>query len=345
MRQEPDFRTLNTKQVQAKIRPFIPSDITETPPSLHKFSLSALCVRRELGEDAKRITDVYPQQALEQMATRPDAKFYIARQSTNLTQEERRRFMDAAFEFESYCLIFSRGQQLLYWRNEELGKGFFERNAYLWMRPLKYHNIVGRFYCIMYYMLHEYKELLSSVVGRLESVDGRGLSLPMGWNHKHKEEYFLHFFQFDPEEESDSEEEEHGVIYLIQAANYFHYLASQGLGMFTRLQKMSIEELTEFTVTTFWLVTRSRCPKVQMMDPDYLSGTRRGGEWLPWAHLDSILLVEWRDLDSDIWEDIWTRAVPFWGPSEDEHDPYGRRSNTKHRVGGWESFWFLDPEA
>ncbi|CAG7566369.1 unnamed protein product, partial [Fusarium equiseti] len=225
IRRQPDFEALHFIEIEARITTVC--NITEetsfrerpspTLPNLNGYSLLALSVMWELGEDAKRITDAYSQQALFEMAIQPDAEFYVPRQSAELTQHERRCFMAAAFIFE-----------------------------------------------------------------------------------KHYREGEVH--------------------------NYLHFLTSQGLNMLTALQKMSIDELTSFTITTFLHVNSSDRPVV-LITRLYGYGPIGTGEvdsWSPWPYLDKLLDNQWEAYDAEEdWEDTWSRVIPFWDPSEDE-DPYGR---------------------
>ncbi|KAJ4018317.1 hypothetical protein NW752_005432 [Fusarium irregulare] len=89
IRRQPGFEALHFKAIEARITEVC--DLTKdtafqkrpdaTLPNLNGCSLSALSIMWELGEDAKRITDVYSQQALAAMARAPDEEFYTPRQS------------------------------------------------------------------------------------------------------------------------------------------------------------------------------------------------------------------------------------------------------------------------
>jgi hypothetical protein len=135
IRRQPDFEALHFKAIEARIATVC--NITEetsfrerpspTLPNLNGYSLSALSIMWELGEDAKRITHMYSQQALAAMARDLGNEFYIPRQSAELTQDERRRFMTAAFIYESYCLTFFHGPRLLFRRDEYFRESFFFR--------------------------------------------------------------------------------------------------------------------------------------------------------------------------------------------------------------------------
>ncbi|GKT97912.1 hypothetical protein FLAG1_00087 [Fusarium langsethiae] len=306
--QKPDSRIPKIKADKTKANLMIKVIRNTTSPGLHKFSLSALCIMLELDEDAKRVTSVYSQQALAEMARKPGAEFDIARQAIELTQDEQKRFMTAAFKFEIYCLT----ECLLEWKFPD---GDVFSNSY--------QNTVGRFYCIMFFVLHEHQELLSRVTEHLESIHDRIPPSITGDRRQFMEKIFLNSMQDDHRSE---------------ALNYLYYLASRGLKMLTSLQEMSIEALTKFTVTTFLDINHSYYPAV--------SGTIEPGDFplrtqavervrlLPRKHLDEFLNSSNAGDASGIWEDTWRRAIPFWDSSEDEV-PYGILGTQHTR------FWFL----
>lgn len=311
IRRQPDFETLHFIAIEGKIMEvcdltkdtaFQPERPDATLPNLNGYSLSALSIMWELGEHAKSITDMYSQQALAAMARAPDEEFYTPRQSAELTQDERRRFMTAAFIFESYCLTFFHGPRLLFRRNECYRESFLRGDC----------TAIGRLYCIMFYIVQKHRELFASVVENMKVVTA----------HKDRsieEKYFLALVEDDYERQE-------------MATNYFQFLASQGMNMLTALQKMSIDELTGFTITTFLRIDSSDRPLVFITRVHWNMslGTQEIDGWMPWAYLDVLLDNTYRDRDEEeIWEDTWSRAIPFWDPTEEE-DPYSP------------FYWFLD---
>ncbi|RBR24356.1 uncharacterized protein FIESC28_02846 [Fusarium coffeatum] len=306
IRRQPDFETLHFIAIEAKITEVcnLTKDTSfqkrpdATLPDLNGYSLLALSIMWELGEDAKRITDMYSQQALAAMARAPDEEFYTPRQSAKLTLDERKSFMTAAFIFDSYCLAFFHGPRLLFRRNEHFRESFLRGDP----------TAIGRFYCIMFYIVQKHRELLAFVIEHMKVVPGRSSA------HKARsieEEYFLRMAEDDYE----------GPEMVL---NYLQFLASQGLNMLTTLQKMSIDELTSFTLTTFLRIDSSDRPFVLISRlHDHMSlGTQEIDGWMPWAYLDVLLDDTWKDHDEEeIWEDTWSRAIPFWDPTEGE-DPY-----------------------
>ncbi|KAG8665938.1 hypothetical protein FPOAC2_11024 [Fusarium poae] len=327
IRQERNFSFPKIFLIEDKISQVLKSTRHTTPPELHKFSLSALCSMSGLGEDAKLIIDEYSKQALANMAKNPGADFYVTRQSKELTQDERRRFMTAAITFESYCLTFFNRQQLLHERGDEFRQMFFKRYG----RGMRRKNAVGRFYCIMFYILQKHRELLSNVAKHLESIHGRVLPSLTDGPQQYLEKSFLNSMQED---------------YETRFFNHLHYLTSQGLGMLARLQKMSIEELTGFVLTTYLDSREFNYPAVSitMEIRDFPLGTQEDYRpWLPWIYLDDILedAYNYETGGYEIWEDTWSRAIPFWDPSEDEcpyiEHPYSRFFVNQSPV----QFWFL----
>ena len=130
IRRRPAVQALHFKDFEAMISA-ICSLTTDTSregnvvlPDLNRYSLAALSIMWKVGEEAKGITDMYSQQALAEMANSPDAEFYIPRQSTELTQDERKRFMTSIFLFESYCLTFFRRRRLLFPRDDYFRESF-----------------------------------------------------------------------------------------------------------------------------------------------------------------------------------------------------------------------------
>lgn len=301
IRRQPGFEALHFKTIEAKITEVC--DLTKdtafqkrpdaTLPNLNGCSLSALSIMWELGEDAKRITDVYSQQALAAMARAPDEEFYTPRQSAELTLDERKRFMTAAFIFERYCLTFFHGPKLLFRKDEYFRESFLRGD----------HTAIGRFYCIMFYIVQKHRELFESVIEHMKVV-------PAHKARSIEEEYFLELVEDDYERQE-------------MVTNYLQFLTSQGLNMLPTLQKMNIDELTSFTITTFLRIDTSDRPLVYIRRKhDHMPlGTRELDTWMPWAYLDVLLDNTWRDRDEEeIWEDTWSRAIPFWDPTE-EQDP------------------------
>ena len=134
-----------------------------------------------------------------------------------------------------------------------------------------------------------------------------------------EEEYFLRMAEDVNEDDYDYDYEGPKMV-----LNYLQFLASQGLNMLTTLQKMSIDELTCFTITNFLRIDSSDRPLVFIARlHDHMSlGTQEIHRWMPWAYLNILLDNTWKDHDEEeIWEDTWSRAIPFWDPTEDE-DPY-----------------------
>ncbi|CEI63025.1 unnamed protein product [Fusarium venenatum] len=107
MRLQTGFYTLSSFVVEGWIEPLLDQNTEGSkPPCFHKFSLAALCVMWEVGGDEKKICDTYQQQASATTTRGPDAEptseeLQLTRLSTDLTREEQRLFMDAAFNFES----------------------------------------------------------------------------------------------------------------------------------------------------------------------------------------------------------------------------------------------------
>ncbi|CEI39051.1 hypothetical protein FVEN_g13027 [Fusarium venenatum] len=132
--------------------------------------------------------------------------------------------------------------------------------------------------------------------------------------------------------------------YEARFLNHLHYLASQGLEMLARLQKMSLEELTEFILTTYLDSREFDYPAVSITaeNPDFSLGTQEDDRpWLPWVYLDAILedAYDWEKDGYEEWEDTWSRAIPFWDPSEDEC-PYSDHPYSSYFVSR-DKFWFL----
>jgi len=172
----------------------------------------------------------------------------------------------------------------------------------------------------VFYIVQKHRELFSSVIKHIKVVPGR----PSAYQTRSiEEEYFLRMV--------DEDYEGHEMV-----LNYLQFLASQGLNMLTTLQKLSIDELTSFTITTFLRIDSSDRPVVLITRVhDHRSlRTQEINVWMPWAYLDILLDNTWRNHDEEgIWDDTWSRAIPFWDPSEDG-EPYGRPDSPL--------YWFLD---
>ncbi|PTD09440.1 hypothetical protein FCULG_00008368 [Fusarium culmorum] len=319
IRQERDLASLGTEAVEDKIRQVFDSTRDTAPPELHKFSVSALCIMLELGEDATRIIDMYSQEALANMAEKPKAEFYIARQSTELTQDERRRFMNVAFTFESYCLTFFYQRKVLFGRDNNFRQMFFDKPSS--DTHSKNKTVVGRFYCIMSYIRYKHLEILSRVTWRLESIHGRAASPSLtDGTRQYLEQRFLNSIHRNYEEIS---------------VEYSCHLTCHGLNILVGLQEMSIKELTRSTVTTYLGVRELDYIDVSFMTdcPDFRS-RRLYWSWYPREYLEEILEeLHTLGLNGD-WNDTWSRAIPFWDPSENVN-PYGKDYR------GLSKFWFL----
>ncbi|KAL6924806.1 hypothetical protein FSHL1_002055 [Fusarium sambucinum] len=122
--------------------------------------------------------------------------------------------------------------------------------------------------------------------------------------------------------------------------NHLHYLASHGLKMLTNLQDMNIEESTEFILTTYLDMRESDYPAIFFTteSPGFQLGIQEYWSWLPWVYLDGIFEESRTWNACQVWEDTWSRAIPFWDPSEDE-DPYGVHSRSLG-TSLWGGFWF-----
>jgi hypothetical protein len=99
----------------------------------------------------------------------------------------------------------------------------------------------------------------------------------------------------------------------VETLKYIHYLASQGLEMLTRLERMDIEELTTFTLSTFRRISTSRHPDVSMTATGrgLPLGARERGGWSQWVMLDTLTK------DPKVWDQTWTGALPFFMQYDD----------------------------
>ncbi|CEF84165.1 hypothetical protein SNK03_13618 [Fusarium graminearum] len=174
----------------------------------------------------------------------------------------------------------------------------------------------------MFYIQYKHRELLSRVIWRLESIHGRAAapSLTDG-TRQYLEQRFLNSIQRDHE----------GI-----SVEYSCHLTCHGLKILVGLQEISIKELTGSTVTTYLGVRELAGIDVSFMTdrPDFRSRRPEYWSWYPWEYVEEILEeFQTLDLNGD-WDDTWSRAIPFWDPSENEN-PYGKNYR------GLSKFWFL----
>ncbi|KAG8673523.1 hypothetical protein FPOAC1_006837 [Fusarium poae] len=324
MRQQPGFHTLSNFMVERHLETLLDQNAEESePPCFHRFSLAALCVLLEVGEDAKNIFDTYQQQ-LSASATRilgaelTPEELQRVQSLIELTREERKLFMDAAFNYESHCLAYYRGNRFLFYVSSgryfnyggTIRKQFFARH--LWMPWSSRMNTFGRFYCIRFYILQKHWDLLSIVAKRLESIHGK-VELQIDWFMQPDERYLLYCFQNND--------------FCQQLKEYICFLTSQGLSMLTRLQRISHRCLAEFTITTFIQFTMNRG---DVRSPWHLERDE-------WACLNSTLPPRLMNLGQNIWEDMWSHEHPLRMANQNMV-PYRVNSGDEEQ---WENFWFL----
>ncbi|KAH6994377.1 hypothetical protein EDB82DRAFT_476120 [Fusarium venenatum] len=279
----PCFYTLLSFVVEGWIEPLLDQNTEGSkPPCFHKFSLAALCAMWEVGGDEKKICDTYQQQASATTTRGPDAEptseeLQLTRLSTELTREEQRLFMDAAFNFESYCLTYYRGKRLLCYHNSA---------RYL---NIPWDNTKTFFHRYRSNLIHIF---VSAVARRLKSIHGN-VRQRWSWDSGSDEKYFLYYFQ---------------KAYMYhELRQCMGYLTSQGLSMFTRLHRMSHKELAIFIVRTFWHFSKITTGN-RFYDPWHLESKE-------WVYFSSELPPKLRNIGQNIWEDMWNREDPRRRPN------------------------------
>jgi hypothetical protein len=115
--------------------------------------LSLLCSARQLLIEAEWIVDSYAPQAWDVMqdveSGRPEKDALV------LSDKERRRFIQAAIHFETYCRMFFLHEKILFKRNRSIRREFFNAS---------YEGGIdqGKFYSITYYIFDQYLTMISN---------------------------------------------------------------------------------------------------------------------------------------------------------------------------------------
>ncbi|RMJ17642.1 hypothetical protein CDV36_002680 [Fusarium kuroshium] len=201
--------------------------------------------------------------------------------------------------FESYCQAFFRGEDLLFKGDTDSRQVCFEEEA----RITEATNIVENFYSIVYYVYDQHWSLLGNVIeylGATATPPPNGIEAIEMRSLKHEaqlkgtnwalRQFHLCRFRYRTQ---------------LETHKYVHYLLSQGLSTLFELQRMSIEDLTSFTIAAFYRTSLSQHPVVLMMSGIDLhrKGIVGGDGWMPWLYINS---VSYRR------DGGWRSAESFW---------------------------------
>jgi hypothetical protein len=216
-----------------------------------------------------------------------------------LSSREKQKFSRAVFRFESYCQAFFRGEEILFKGNTDSRRVCFEEEAGI----TEDRNTVNNFYSIVYYVFDQHWSLLGNVVEHLGATaipPPNGIEADEADYHERGLDFNdrdwvlrqLHLCRF----RYRTQLETHKLV---------HYLLSQGLSTLFELQRMSIEELTSFTLATFYRISLSQHPVILMMNGIdlHLKGIVGGDGWMPWLHINSLSFRR---------DDGWKCAKSFW---------------------------------
>ncbi|KAJ3527465.1 hypothetical protein NM208_g10688 [Fusarium decemcellulare] len=300
---------LSAREAEQTIIPVLLSHLArqdQAAPLPLSTKLSVICALSTLAGESAWVISNYATEAWQNMTfycqeirpfMRKDNK--QARNDLELSVEEKKKFYNALFRFEGYCQAFFQHQEILFKGDEYSRELFFRvRNSVEHVDVL-----IEDFYSIVYYIYDQHWSMLYNVVRHLGStstapynideevaankIRAQASSVPLV---RVQSDLYLCRFQYRT---------------WIQLHKYIHYLTSQGLGMLLRLQRMSIEDQTAFTLASFFDVSLSHHPVVFMVDG--IDGHRKGilGDnlWMPWVYSQ---LEDFRDPDG------WKCAYSFW---------------------------------
>ncbi|KAH7235600.1 hypothetical protein BKA59DRAFT_444687 [Fusarium tricinctum] len=123
-------------------------------------ALSLLCNARQLLVELEWIVESYAPQAWYEMQDseirRPETQALV------LSDTERRRFIQAAIHFETYCRIFFRHEKILFKRNASVRQAFFNASHKDGIKK-------GAFYSIAYYIFDQYLTMISNTSANLST--------------------------------------------------------------------------------------------------------------------------------------------------------------------------------
>ncbi|RSL48524.1 hypothetical protein CEP54_012871 [Fusarium duplospermum] len=313
--------TLDREEAEKRVRSITIFSLTHSETDTENFlmrRLAHLCALATIITEAEWITSQYAPQAwnIYQNLNRHDLPLDSvdpACQSTGieLSLEERLKFYRAVFRFESYCQAFFRGEELLFKGDIDSRRVCFEEEAGITEDT----NIVENFYSIVYYVYDQHWSLLGNVIEYLgttaipapngiEAIEMRSLEHEAYFKDRDwvLKQFHLCRFRYRTQLET------HKLV---------HYLLSQGLRTLFALQKMSIDDLTRFTISTFYRISLSNHPVILMINGVGLhrKGIVGGDGWMPWLYND---IVPYR-IDGG-----WKCAESFWDQKRvDEERTHG----------------------
>ncbi|KAL6925366.1 hypothetical protein FSST1_002640 [Fusarium sambucinum] len=210
--------------------------------------LSLLSGAYQLLVEAEWIADSYAPQAWAEMQR--DAEPYEQLQDFQvMSANEKRRLVEAALHFETYCRMFFVNAKILFKRNESIRQRFFQASS-----CVKH----TAFYSIAYYVFDQYLSMMSKATATLSALN-------------------------ESNQKSRFEQQTR-----LEMLNFAHCLTSQGIGLLYKLQCMGSIAQTEFMVEWFYEVSQSNDPLVLMVNGIDLhrKGTLETRRWQPWEGIE-----------------------------------------------------------
>lgn len=293
-RQEEGLDTLCKEEAEQKVRSMAIFCLFRSEADTEEFlvtRLGHLCALSRVITEAGWITSQYASQAWNNYKNlnRTDWPLNCVNQTAasidmELSLEEERKFSLAAFRFEVYCQAFFRGEEVLFQGDTFYRQVCFEEEAGITNDT----NIVSDFYSIVYYVYDQHWSLLGSVIENLgatatpapngsEAVEARCLEHESYFKDRDwvLRQFRLCRFRYRTQLET------HKLV---------HYLVSQGLRTLFALQRMSIDDLTNFTISTFYRISLGQHPVILMINGVDLhrKGVVGGDGWVPWLHINTV---------------------------------------------------------
>lgn len=320
-RRKEGLDTLAREEAEKKVRSIAIFYLTRSETDTEQFlmnKLGHLYALSTIITEAEWITSQYAPQAwnyYKHMNREDLPPLYVDPASLSngmeLSLREKQKFSRAVFRFESYCQAFFRGEEMLFKGDTDSRRVCFEEEAGIPEDT----NIVNTFYSIIYYVFDQHWSLLGNVIeylGAAATPPPNGIEAAETDDLEHRPEFKdrdrvlrqLHLCRF----RYRTQLEMHKLV---------HYLLSQGLSTLFDLQRMSIEELTSFTLATFYRISLSQHPVILMINGVGLhrKGVVWGDGWMPWLHIDT---VPYR-IDGG-----WKSAESFWDQKRvDEEKKHG----------------------
>ncbi|RFN44907.1 hypothetical protein FIE12Z_10888 [Fusarium flagelliforme] len=224
---------------------------------------------RQLLIELEGVTDSYAPKA---WCEKQDSKM-VKPASLVLSLNEKRRFIQTAIHFETYCRMFFLQEKVLFKRNASIRQLFFNSTNETFVEQ-------GPFYSITYYVFNQYLTMIKNTTTNLPTT-------------------------MPPSRDQVKQRSRWERQTRVEMLNFAHVLTSQGVGLLYKMQCMNLLTQTEFMLDWFYKVSQSPDPLVLMVNGIDLhrKGTLEPRPWQPWEGIEG---QSYRTLAP------WRRGSYFW---------------------------------